>query len=359
MELILIKISLITVFFITGKTGIYGSGMDFSSQHYMIPDYFRNLFYETGNLFPSYAFNLGMGQNIYNFSYYGLLSPVILLSYCLQFVKMIYYITCSSIILIALSIYLFYKFIAGYTDNKNIRLISGMLFLISAPLIFHTHRHIMFISYIPFVLMGLFGVERYVMYGKKLLLIISTFLVIMTSFFFAIPAIIAFLCYGIFLFLKSNPNIKIKELFIKIVKMGLIFIVPILMSSVLLLPTLSAILNSRFEEKGIEILNMFIPDFSFNNVLYSHYSLGLSSIFIFSLAHFLIKKDKHTRFLTIVFLLITFLPIIGYMLNGLMYINGKVFIPFIPLGVLLIALFLIDLLKKQVSLKPLFIKFLS
>ena len=32
--------------------------------------------------------NLGGGQNIYNFAYYGLYNPVILLSYALPFVKM-------------------------------------------------------------------------------------------------------------------------------------------------------------------------------------------------------------------------------------------------------------------------------
>ena len=50
---------------IINKGVSYGSTIDYQYQHYMIPEYFRTLFYDTKQVFPSYAFNLGMGQNIY------------------------------------------------------------------------------------------------------------------------------------------------------------------------------------------------------------------------------------------------------------------------------------------------------
>ena len=40
----------------------YGSTMDWETQHYEIPNYFRTHFYETGDLFPDFAMNLGGGQ---------------------------------------------------------------------------------------------------------------------------------------------------------------------------------------------------------------------------------------------------------------------------------------------------------
>ena len=49
----------------------YGSKLDWSAQHFAIPDIFRKQFYETGNLFPSFVFNIGAGENIYDLSYYG------------------------------------------------------------------------------------------------------------------------------------------------------------------------------------------------------------------------------------------------------------------------------------------------
>ena len=57
---ILFFLILIIIFF--NSHGIYGSKMDFSTQHYMIPDYFRKLFYSTKELFPSFAFNLGFSN---------------------------------------------------------------------------------------------------------------------------------------------------------------------------------------------------------------------------------------------------------------------------------------------------------
>ena len=52
-----------------------GSEVDWLGQHSVFPDYFRKLFYETKTLFPQFAAELGGGQNIYNFAYYGLFNP--------------------------------------------------------------------------------------------------------------------------------------------------------------------------------------------------------------------------------------------------------------------------------------------
>ena len=66
---------------ITKNNYIFASKIDFSIQHYVIPEYFRNLFYQTKDIFPDFAPNLGSGQNIYYLSYYGLLNPIIIISY--------------------------------------------------------------------------------------------------------------------------------------------------------------------------------------------------------------------------------------------------------------------------------------
>ena len=61
---------------LTTDNHLFASNVDFRTQHYLIPEYFRTLFYSTGNLFPDFAFNLGSSQNIYYLSYYGLLNPI-------------------------------------------------------------------------------------------------------------------------------------------------------------------------------------------------------------------------------------------------------------------------------------------
>ena len=47
----------------------YGSTIDYANQHIVIPEYFRTLFYSNKDFIPSFALNIGLGQNIYYFSY--------------------------------------------------------------------------------------------------------------------------------------------------------------------------------------------------------------------------------------------------------------------------------------------------
>ena len=61
-------IYLTIAFVITHGEFIFGSSMDWGFQHITFPEYFRMLFYNTGDLFPDFAFNIGAGQNIYYFA---------------------------------------------------------------------------------------------------------------------------------------------------------------------------------------------------------------------------------------------------------------------------------------------------
>ena len=74
---ILFIITYLIIIIITTHNGkfVLGSKTDFEIQHYILPEYFRTIFYKNFDLFPDFAFNLGAGENIYYFSYYGLLNP--------------------------------------------------------------------------------------------------------------------------------------------------------------------------------------------------------------------------------------------------------------------------------------------
>ena len=82
-NLLIISILFLIIVLITKGNSMYSSVTDNITQHLVIPEYFRTLFYDTFDFFPDFALNLGAGQNIYNFSYYGLFNPVIMLSYFL------------------------------------------------------------------------------------------------------------------------------------------------------------------------------------------------------------------------------------------------------------------------------------
>lgn len=344
----LIAFLFLIIFAITRFEYLYGSSVDWITQHYKIPEYFRNLFYETHNLFPDFSLNLGNGQNIYYLSYHGLINPIILFSYLLPFVSMRSYIITTSILSIIASLILLYYWLKNKYDME-ITIICSFLFLFATPIIFHSHRHIMFVSYMPFLIMGLYGIDTYFKSKKRGLLTISIFLNIMTSYYYSIGGILCLVIYGVYQYLKKEKNITCK----KFLKDGLCFIMPfviaIIMASILILPTIYTLLNGREDGTTIPILSMLFPRFSISNVLYDSYSTGLTVISIIALiGNFFIKK-KENKFLSIVLCMLLIIPIFIYFLNGGLYYDGKVLIPFIPVFIFLIAEFLKYVLTKEYS----------
>ena len=124
----------LTLFFcriFVGRYGIFGAKVDWLSQHSVLPDYFRQQFYATGKLFPEFAANLGGGQNIYHFAYYGLYSPLILPSYLLPFVKMSDYIMAVSITGLTASVLLFYYWLKSRKTDAGTAFILSLMFLLA------------------------------------------------------------------------------------------------------------------------------------------------------------------------------------------------------------------------------------
>lgn len=333
-EIIIILLNLIVIL-IGIKTNLFGSTMDFFNQHIVFPEYLRNTFYETGKIIPS-TVTIGGVENIYNIAYYGLLNPIILLSYLLPFIKMIDYIVVTNIILLLASNALFYNFIKD-KFNKQTTFITTLLFALSGPLIFQFHRHFMFVNYIPFLILSLISIDK----DKKISLIINIFLIIMTSFYFSIPSIIAIVIYYLY------KNKEIKDLIY-------ILLIPILMSSLLTLPTLSAILSSRVSDSR-EIIPLLVPNINLDNILYGAYCPGLTSILIISLVYLIQTKDRKNIFLVISISILAFIPIILALLNGGLYDRPKVLIPLLPLLVYIIGIFINDLFENRIDVKKLIV----
>ncbi len=337
-------IAILTVFFViqflvVTRFGqyLYGSTLDWESQHYKIPEYFRTLFYSTGDLFPDFAPNLGAGQNIYNLSYYGLFNPVIMLSYLLPFIPMKYYIMGSTVVLVYISVLLLYRWLLGHFTEKS-SAVTAMMFILASPVLFHTHRHIMFINYMPFLILALMGVDEYFEKGRKWIISLSVCLVCLMSYFFSIGAIAAIVLYGIYVYIKKSERVTVKGFLADGTKFLLPIFLGILMAAFLLVPTFIALLSGRAEGGAtVDLLSLFIPTLQEDNILYSTYALGLTSLAVFSLFYCVLRLKRENRFLGIVLILILVFPIFIYILNGMMYVNPKVLIPFLPMYMLAVA----------------------
>lgn len=339
------------------KGSYFGSSVDWYNQHIKFPEYFRTLFYSSGNFFPSFAFQLGGGQNIYNFSYYGLYSPLLIFSYLVPFVKMIDYMQVLNILIYMSIGILSYHFFKGEV-KKNTAFFGSLFLLLSTPILFHVHRHYMFINYLPFLFISLFCIRKYFKSQTISLFIIINTLLILTSYYYSIPAILVEVLYFTYYYLKNYP-FKLKDYLKKGLPLALGVMIAIGLSCILLLPTLKAIQTGRnTTATNIQLSEIIFPNFNIKNVFYDSYGLGLSMISIISLFYFSIQKENSKRVLSIILLITIFFPLIMYFLNGKLYIRSKILIPFIPLIILVLCFYLETLEKnKRTSKKQLLVLF--
>ena len=315
---------LVMIVVIIPPQNIFGSNTDWLSQHVNIADSLRKLILDSNSIFPDFVFNLGAGQNIYNFSYYGLLRPDILISCLIPFVEMKDVIVAYMIFNLVVSTNLTYYWLKQKQFNYLLCIV-GAIMLLSSSVLFQSHRQIMFVNYMPGLLLGLIAVDRYLDTNKNKLLIGAIVWIIINSYFFSVTAIFVIFSYYCFEVINKD-DFKIK----RILRIFKPIIIAILICSVLLLPTAYVMLeNHQTKAETINLINLFIPDFNLNSLLYDPYGCGLSYLSLIGLILGLTLKK--TRKLTIFILLILFIPIFKFCLNGFLYLRNKILMPFIPI----------------------------
>ena len=344
----------LTLFFcrmFVGRYGIFGAKVDWLSQHSVLPDYFRQQFYATGKLFPEFAANLGGGQNIYHFAYYGLYSPLILPSYLLPFVKMSDYIMAVSITGLTASVLLFYYWLKSRKTDTGTAFILSLMFLLAGPMIGQYSGQIMFVNYMPFLCLALIGVDRYFEQEKSGLFTVSVFLMIMTSFYFSIGGMLSLVLYGLHRYFEQREGNRVAVR--SFLRDGLCFvrsmILAVLMSGFFLVPTALALTGGRSKEQNTSFASFFIPQITVERFAYSIYGIGLTTLVITVLLTGLLYRKVYEKVLTYGCVIVLVIPVFAYLLNGGLYIRDKVFIPFLPLLCYLIGIYLEKCRKRELS----------
>ena len=334
-----------------GRHGIFGAKVDWLSQHSVLPDYFRQQFYATGKLFPEFAANLGGGQNIYHFAYYGLYSPLILPSYLLPFVKMSDYIMAVSITGLTASVLLFYYWLKSRKTDAGTAFILSLMFLLAGPMIGQYSGQIMFVDYMPFLCLALIGVDRYFEQEKSGLFTVSVFLMIMTSFYFSIGGMLSLVLYGLHRYFEQREGNRVTIR--SFLRDGLCFvrsmILAVLMSGFFLVPTALALTGGRSKEQNTSFASFFIPQITVERFAYSIYGIGLTTLVITVLLTGLLYRKVYEKVLTYGCVIVLVIPVFAYLLNGGLYIRDKVFIPFLPLLCYLISIYLEKCRKRELS----------
>ena len=345
--LIIALYTLLLVIIFTGNNNYYGSMVDWLSQHSTIPDMFRQSFYESKQLIPNFFYQLGGGQNAFYFTYYGFLSPVILVSYLLPFVGMTDYIIAASVVLYISAGVLAYYFLKKHF-GELLSFGAAIVYVSLSPINFNFHHHLMFVWYLPFLILALIGLDRFFEKKKPLLFIVSTFLLILTNYFFAVGSLVCLFVYAIYCLLKED-KLSLKALMPKLFHVILIFGCAVLLSGFVLAPTAYGLMaNGRANTVVESLKDLIIPDL--HEIMFEDDSCGLCGILVACVVgNLFVKKLKISEgFLSGVLLIAVVCPFFSYALNGFLYARGKVLIPFSILFVYALCRFIKNLESNRV-----------
>lgn len=344
------------------RNGVFGSKVDWISQHSVFPDYFRKLFYDTGQIFPEFAANIGGGQNIYHFSYYGLYSPVILISYLFPGVEMGIYMMTAMIVSLLAALLLFYRWLLQRGISDKISFLAAVLFLLSGPMIYHSYNQIMFVNYMPFLCLALIGVDRYFEKRKTGIYTFSVWMMILTSFYFSIGGMLVLVLYGVYRYGEkkedSKERIRVRTFLWDGIQFLFPMLVAVLLSAVLLAPTAFVLANGRDGGTLTSFWKLFVPDIQIFRFVYTPYGIGLTTLVITILITGLTYRKKNEKWLHLGCIIVLSVPVFAWLLNGGLYIRDKVMIPFLPLLCYLIAKYIEKQRKGEISFVAGFLPFL-
>ena len=379
----------------------FGYGSDWLSQHLPLAETLRSAMLDSGRLLPLYL-HLGGGSSVYDFAYYGLLRPDILLGCLFPQVGMEYLLAGYSLAGIVLGTNLLFwwlrRRLRGEPSGACAAAFAAMLYA-AANCLFHAHNQLMFVNYLPFLILTLIGIDRMAEQGKGAWLVTSGLsLVYLHSFYYSISCLAVCGIYAIDWVrgmrgtcraiadmrgtsepigaMRGDPaqaqvcelrgarasgspacagKLRRSESSTKCEKRAKSFVLRLAgcvclsigLCAVLLLPTGLDILSGS-KDGGVFAAQLKLLDLTLEGMLYTPYGMGLTLISLYCLLTALAQRK--TRFLAICMLAIVTIPAVSLLLNGLLYARGKILIPFLLPMLLLCAQVLCGLL--QGSEKP-------
>ena len=300
---------------------VYGSHVDWFSQHAALAETIRDACVSQKTLAPAFL-PLGGGSNGFQFSYYGYFRPDILIGCLFPEVPMMPILIGYVLLGYLASVILFYRWLQEEDLENAIAFPVTVLFL-TAACFFQTHRQIMFINYMPFLLAALLSVKK----RKPVLLAGCLFLIHIHSFYFSIACLAV-----VGLYWMEQEGWKNRKAYAGYMGAAALSVG---MAAMLLVPTAMVLLEHHRSSDNASAWELFgIPNGT-EGLLYGAYGMGLTFLVLYLLLTGLAEK-KYRRECAI-WLVISFWGGAAWILNGLLYGRPKALIPFLPMVLLTCA----------------------
>ena len=295
---------------------MYGSKLDWLSQHISLADYFR----QTRQLLPDSFANLQGQTNAFSFSYYGLLRPDVLVSYLFPNIPIHFFIIGYATLIWSSTGGLCYYWLRnkGYKDTVSF---FSSVCCICANCFFQSHQQIMFIEILPFLFLSLILIDK----NKRQWISLCICMALFHNYFYTPGMILILLLYD------YDQNHRIKDVLISI-------FIGIGMGTILWLPTGYLILMNHKSVVQTSILDLFIPSLNLKGLVYDEYGCGLTVISWIGLFQGI--QFEKTRKLSVLLILMFIFPIFSYILNGTLYARTKILVLCLPLVLMILSYWL-------------------
>lgn len=292
---------------------VYGSKLDWLSQHVSLADYFR----QTKQLLPDRFANLQGQTNAFSFSYYGLLRPDVLISYVFPNVPTSFFIIVYATLLWSSTGVLCYYWQKNKGYKDSISFFSSIC-CICANCFFQSHQQIMFVEILPFLFLSLILIDK----NKRQWISLCICMAFFHNYFYTPGMILILLLYD------YDQHKTIKDMIIPIV-LGVGF------GAVLWLPTGYLILNNHKSVVQTNLFDLLLPNLTLKGLVYDSYGCGLTVISWIALFQGI--QFEKTRKLSILLILMFVFPIFSYILNGTLYARTKILVLCLPLVLMVLA----------------------
>lgn len=292
---------------------MYGSKLDWLSQHVSLADYFR----QTKQLLPDSFANLQGQTNAFSFSYYGLLRPDVLISYLFPNVPTSFFIISYATLLWSSTGGLCYYWLRNKGYKDTICFFSSIC-CICANCFFQSHQQIMFVEILPFLFLSLILIDE----NKRQWISLCICMALFHNYFYTPGMILILLLYD------YDQHKTIKDMIVPIV-LGVGF------GAVLWLPTGYLIINNHKSVVQTNLFNLFVPNLTLKGLVYDSYGCGLTVISWMALFQGI--QFEKTKKLSILLILMFIFPIFSYILNGTLYARTKILVLCLPLVLMILA----------------------
>lgn len=282
--------------------------------------------------FQWFRYDLGLGGDfITSYTYYSLFDPLTFIAYLLpnQAIEFSYYlIGVLRLYLCGIVIILCAK---SFQIKAPLALLAvGIFYVFNVTVIYSALRHPMFVNgplLFPLIIMG---VER-VWSGKNpALLLIASFLALITQFYFFMFACVGFELFVLIRIVLINKSNSWKTVIAKFFQVNMIYLLGALVASFILFPQLIATMNSgRIAGKGLVFYDAldyasYLASFMVP-VIGAHYTSAIGNIvvLVIVLAYIYTHRSSWEGILFIVLSLMMLVSIFGFAFNLFSYVNNR------------------------------------